>query len=1668
MCKRVLSLILSAILILGCFGTSIYALTDFENADSLLLHAETEKTQTALNAAYTAIAALEDSVGKTELFDRADAVQKYISENVAGIYDFGCVSMPERTDTTNGSMLTSEVVDETATGGKKYLKIKYTGLNGEPDGIGQPRDFYRNVNWSNKIDGIARMTLTFNMKEATRSYYQLKLRYFSQMAQTELIGVSSSGIMAYDKNITAADKNRVIYSDSEGFSKDKWYTVTALINTTTRTEAGIPALAYMIYVMEEDGNVVKSYGPIDLYLASGMTDYTTPPANNARSRLLAQAYGSGATTNSGRCEILVSEARIEQMMPFGIIESTAEDSIEFGEKNVTENRQSVSLKFSERLDSESVANVKILDKNSNSVSVSPTANGDTLNIAINQSLAVNGRYTIVLSELKDIYGRSYGRYNIPFEATKSYTGIDVSNNKTMIKEGESVNMEVYGLLDTDREKIEAPDVTLGFEDIVGVVGNVISGVSRGSVPVTFRMENAAHEEFEKKLVVTSYYDSLVTNGFENDEEAVMDKAFDGNKSRKVEYAGDVVALPLSELPEGRTAEFWFLPSDDADLRLSVDGAEKPVTGAESGEWNQLVVVNNSVEGFKIYINGNVIYSGEYGDIDGMSASVHGGTVYIDSLTTVNCFEYLPRAVNLTISETIVAGCTAEGDYTYASDDEADEKAYSDRGSVFGWLIDGREAMLGSKTINIESNMAGKKIRFFVEPVNQYGIRGERRYSEERTIGEQSVDADDLRTAVENMDNAETTGSQADLNAALESIGLLAAGTEKNALYERAEAQQRKLLSENTSNRFDFGFEPVGQTSKDSCSTAMFTGRVVDETTNGGKKYLRVTYSGRDDDVDDSVDGFVNGALIPGVGRPTMYKQIAWDNAINGVAQARLSFNLVQSSANLYDMRFRYFAYEGTTELIKVNKTGVIDVTGAVVFGADDGFEENKWYTLNAFINTTKQPRQGLSPLTYIIVVSDEDGRVLKRSGEIALPVIADYGNYVFNDYTVPSVNATNTSSSSRLGFYTGSSAAETVEGFCEFRVSEMNLKQVMPFVLEDSDVEYGEKNVSIGRDKISLTFSEKPSEESISQIRIVDSCMNNLTIAYETEGNTVDLLLTEPLAHSENYIIDISDVCDIYGRPYERLNPIFETQKEYTAIDVSKSATMAAEGDKGAVLISGLFGDRYETMPNGAVSIEIADEGVAKETDGYIFGVSRGSTPVKYKFTSALENIYEKALMFTTYYAQKSFNGFESFLEEDAFEGNGSLKLEEGEYENISALPQGRYVEFWFKPLPGASVKLVADNRLIDVSGADVNEWNQLAVINNMIDGFSVYVNGERISDGDCKSYNSIGVKADSGRAYIDNVTVLNCFENLPNAKATISGSAVAGNTIYGGYTYSAADKAREGATRYGWLVGGVEKSIGSKSYVVASADAGKGIRFFAEPVNIYGIKGERALSAEISAGEISKVNSGGGGGGGGGFAPKIPPVDKSDDITDNSGAVKENIGTSDFDDVKGHWAEDTISFMADKGYIKGNGDGKFAPDNNVTRAEFAAIAVRILNLSEIKATNEFTDISAEDWFYEDVLKAHAAGLVNGFDGQMRPNAPISREEMAVVLANMLGEATDREGLFEDSGEISSWAKDAVEKCVAAGIIKGDGGKFYPMRHATRAEVAVVMKNMLTFTEVRK
>lgn len=217
----------------------------------------------------------------------------------------------------------------------------------------------------------------------------------------------------------------------------------------------------------------------------------------------------------------------------------------------------------------------------------------------------------------------------------------------------------------------------------------------------------------------------------------------------------------------------------------------------------------------------------------------------------------------------------------------------------------------------------------------------------------------------------------------------------------------------------------------------------------------------------------------------------------------------------------------------------------------------------------------------------------------------------------------------------------------------------------------------------------------------------------------------------------------------------------------------------------------------------------------------------------------------------------------------------------------------------------------------------------------------------------------------------------------------------------------------------------------------------------------------EIIVPEQPVITPGGGGGGGGGSTsivvdneamPEIVPPTPIEDIYEG------------FSDLSSHpWAEEAINALAKAKVISGMGDGKYEPQANVTREQFAKMLICAFELDIVEGTTPYEDLDEEKWSYPYLVSAYKYGIMSGYsETTLGGEETITRQDMAVMLVRALDvvdvSLEEGEAAFSDDNEIADYAKTAVKMLKNAGIVSGmEDNTFAPKTPVTRAMAAVVL-----------
>lgn len=175
------------------------------------------------------------------------------------------------------------------------------------------------------------------------------------------------------------------------------------------------------------------------------------------------------------------------------------------------------------------------------------------------------------------------------------------------------------------------------------------------------------------------------------------------------------------------------------------------------------------------------------------------------------------------------------------------------------------------------------------------------------------------------------------------------------------------------------------------------------------------------------------------------------------------------------------------------------------------------------------------------------------------------------------------------------------------------------------------------------------------------------------------------------------------------------------------------------------------------------------------------------------------------------------------------------------------------------------------------------------------------------------------------------------------------------------------------------------------------------------------------------------------------------------------------FIDMGGHWSSDAMAFVTSRALFEGNDNGRFLPNDTMTRAMLVTVLHRLEDIPA-SAGVRFDDVAVGQWYTAAVSWAAENQIVEGYNGSFTPNNSVTREQIAAILyryAKVIGVDTPERGSFAgfpDSDRTSGWAREAMSWAVGAGLFSGDDrGRLNPGGNATRAEVATLLMRFVEY-----
>lgn len=188
------------------------------------------------------------------------------------------------------------------------------------------------------------------------------------------------------------------------------------------------------------------------------------------------------------------------------------------------------------------------------------------------------------------------------------------------------------------------------------------------------------------------------------------------------------------------------------------------------------------------------------------------------------------------------------------------------------------------------------------------------------------------------------------------------------------------------------------------------------------------------------------------------------------------------------------------------------------------------------------------------------------------------------------------------------------------------------------------------------------------------------------------------------------------------------------------------------------------------------------------------------------------------------------------------------------------------------------------------------------------------------------------------------------------------------------------------------------------------------------------------------------------------------------SSSITVSAKTVNYSDVKSaSWYYKYVVDVSEKGLMSGYDNGKFGPNDILTRSQFASILYRMAGSPNVTYKNTFSDVKSKDWFAKAVAWASESGIVYGYNGKFSPKDTITREQLVVMLyryAQNSGTNVTVNGNYivsSDSKRVSSYAQTAMNWAVYKGIISGyTDGTIRPQAAVDRAICATIISQYTT------
>lgn len=172
-------------------------------------------------------------------------------------------------------------------------------------------------------------------------------------------------------------------------------------------------------------------------------------------------------------------------------------------------------------------------------------------------------------------------------------------------------------------------------------------------------------------------------------------------------------------------------------------------------------------------------------------------------------------------------------------------------------------------------------------------------------------------------------------------------------------------------------------------------------------------------------------------------------------------------------------------------------------------------------------------------------------------------------------------------------------------------------------------------------------------------------------------------------------------------------------------------------------------------------------------------------------------------------------------------------------------------------------------------------------------------------------------------------------------------------------------------------------------------------------------------------------------------------------------VWAGDYSDIQGHFAEEAIRTWSQRGIVQGYG-GQFRPNADISRGELAVILNRILGYQASgQNLGKYSDVG-NHFYSQDLLSLNEHGIIRGDRDRLRPRDSVTREEAAVMLSRAFRlKGQGHLASINDQAQISAWAREAIGLMSQKAFMNGYLGSIFPKKTLSRGELVQILDNMV-------